>query len=181
MLYTEREKYREENCYISIFLQLYSEILMSKFDFKLELFTIWPTCLIITFCGFCWVGDLDEINVDGWFVVVEDFAWMLAAGAGRIFVGDFAVLLVGTMVTFDGCDVEDCSNLFKIIPLKKCTIDLLKKIYICSYTLYKYSCIYIFMFLPSFFACGSMHLKILVFLNFQILYSFLHSFVFFIF
>lgn len=79
---------------------------------------------MITFCGFCCIDDLDVTNVGCWFVVVEDLAWRLMVGAGRIFVGDF-VVFAGTIVTFDGWDVEDCSNLFSIIPYEK-----IKKIYI---------------------------------------------------
>lgn len=88
------------------------------------------TCLMITFCGFCCVDDLDETNVDCWFVVVEDFPWRLMVGAGRIFVGDFAVF-AGTIVTFDCWDVEDCSNLFSIIPYEKD-----KRIYNCYREMY---------------------------------------------
>jgi len=76
------------------------------------------TCLIITFWGLCCTDDLDETNVDCWFVVAEDLAWIFIVGAGRIFVGDFAAL-VGTIAIFDCWDVEDCNNLFNIIPLKR--------------------------------------------------------------
>lgn len=88
------------------------------------------TCLMITFCGFCCMDDLDETNVDCWFVVVEDLPWRLMVGAGRIFVGDFAVF-AGTIVTFDCWDVEDCSNLFSIIPYEKD-----KRIYNCYGEIY---------------------------------------------
>lgn len=78
-----------------------------------------PTCRIITFCGLCWTDDLlEEENVDCWFEIVEVLTCVFIVGAGNIFVGDL-IVLVGTIVILEDWELDDCTNLFTIIPLNK--------------------------------------------------------------
>lgn len=76
------------------------------------------TCLIITFWGLCCTDDLLEEENDCWFEIVEDLICVFTVGAGNIFVGDFIVLL-GTIVILEGWELDDCTNLFTIIPFNK--------------------------------------------------------------